>query len=325
MNIGILGCGRIARTLAETMKKMEGEGIHLSAFASRTIDKARAYARDYQAEKAYGSYEELARDPEIDLVYVATPHSEHKDNALLCIRNHRNVLLEKAFTANARQAKEVIDAAREENVFLAEAIWTRYMPMRKRIDAILESGILGRIRFLSADLGYRIHDKERLVDPRLAGGSLLDVGIYPVHFALMHNKSPIVQILASGNKHESGVDRSDNITFLHADGSLSALTCTMEASTPRMATISGEKGYLVVENVNNPEEIRIYDKDHNIIERIERETQISGYEYELRECQKALLQGKKEAESIPLAETLRGMEILDQIRERLGVRYPFES
>lgn len=325
MNIGILGCGRIARTLAETMKKMEKEGIHLLAFASRSLSKAESYCKDYHVQKAYGSYEELARDKEIDLVYIATPHSEHKENALLCIQNHKNVLVEKAFTANAKQAREVIEKAREENVFLAEAIWTRYMPMRKKIDEILEKGILGKVRFLSADLGYLIHDKERLVDPKLAGGSLLDVGIYPLTFALMHNKSPIVEIRASGNKHENGVDLSDNITLLHKDLSLSALTCTMECNTPRMAQISGEKGYMIIENVNNPEEIRVYDKERNLIQRIERENPISGYEYELRECRDCLSKGKREPDSMPWKETIHVMEILDQIRKELNVSYPFES
>ena len=324
MNIGILGCGRIARTLAQTMKRMEGEGIHLAAFASRSLEKAKCYAKDFAVEKAYGSYEELVRDDSIDLVYLATPHSEHLQNMLLCFDHGKNVLVEKAFTANAEQARQAIARAREKDVFLAEAIWTRYMPIRRTIDELLSQGRIGRIRFLSADLGYLIHDKERLVDPSLAGGSLLDVGVYPLNFALMHVSNPILSIVATGNKHESGVDLSDNITLFHEDKVLSSLTCTMECSTPRLGTISGEQGYLVVENVNNPEEVRLYDKDHRLVERIRPEGQISGYEYELRECRDCLASGKKEAPSMPLSETLRVMEILDAIRAQLGVSYPFE-
>lgn len=325
MNIGILGCGSIARTLAHTMKRMEGEDIHLLAFASRSLEKARKYADDFQVERAYGSYEELVKDKDIDLVYIATPHAIHLDNMRLALENGKACLTEKAFTANARQAEEAIELAKKKKLLLAEAIWTRYMPVRRMIDKILDSGRIGRIRFLTADLGYKINDKYRLVEPSLAAGSLLDVGVYPVNFALMHIRSRIERIDASCTYHESGVDRSDSIAFLYEDGTVASLTCTMEANTPRLCTITGEKGFLEVENVNNPEEVRIYDQDRNLVETCHPEKQISGYEYELRECRDALRKGETECPSMPLKDTLAVMRILDEIRAKMHVVFPFEK
>lgn len=324
MNVGILGCGAIAQKMAETLKKMEDENVHLLAFASRSIDKAKDYSKRFSVETAYGSYEELAKDDRIDLIYIATPHSEHLSNMLLCFDHHRNVLVEKAFTANAVQAEKALLAAKEKNCFLAEAIWTRYMPMRRKLDSILSSGRIGKIRYLTADLGYLINGKKRLVDPSLAGGSLLDVGIYPLNFALMHMPGKISEIRAFCNKTASGVDMSEGILIAYDDGAFASLTATMECVTPRQAAISGTEGFLVVENVNNPEEIRVYDSDRRLIERVERENIITGYEYEIRECQKALSEGKKECPSTPWSETLSTMRLLDDIRRRFGVVYPFE-
>ena len=321
MRIGILGCGAIAKKMAKTIVSMEKEDVHLAAFASRSLDKALAYKEEFQAEKAYGSYEEMARDDSIDLIYIATPHSEHFGNIRLCLFHHRNVLCEKPFTVNEKQAGEAIELARKYDCLLAEAMWTRYMPMQRKIQEILDSGKIGKIRFLTADLGYAIHDKKRLVDPLLAGGTLLDVGIYPLDFALMHMPSKIIGIQAFCNKTTTGVDMSEGILLTHEDTSFSSLTATMECATPRMATISGTEGYLLVENVNNPERIEVRDKNHNHIEVIEKEKDLGGYEYEIRECQKALLEKKTECPSMPWKDTLSRMALLDKIRALLGVHY----
>ena len=173
MNVGILGAGGIATTMAHTLNGMEG--VTAYAVASRDLDRAQNFAREYQVEKAYGSYEELLADEKVDLVYIATPHSHHFEQAKQGIFYGKPVLCEKAFTANAVQARELLDFAKEKGVFITEAIWTRYMPSRKIITDILASGELGEVHMLSANLGYRIADRERLIRPELAGCGYLSV------------------------------------------------------------------------------------------------------------------------------------------------------
>ena len=204
MNVGILGAGNIAGKMACTLNGMKDATAY--AVASRDLKRAQSFAKEYQMEKAYGSYEEMLADDKVDLVYVATPHSHHLEHGKLCISYGKPVLCEKAFTANAAQARELLDYAKEKGVFITEAIWTRYMPSRKIITDILESGELGDIHMLSANLGYSISHKERLVKPELAGGALLDVGIYPLNFASMFLGNDIVNITSACVKHETGVD-----------------------------------------------------------------------------------------------------------------------
>ena len=183
MKVGILGAGRIAATMAKTLNGMKEAEAY--AVASRSPEKAEEFARKNHVEKAYGSYEEMLADEEVELVYIATPHSHHLEHGKLCISYGKPVLCEKSFTANAAQARELLDYAAEKKVFITEAIWTRYMPSRKMIDDIIASGELGEIKMISANLGYELTDKERMLRPDLAGGALLDVGVYTLNFASM--------------------------------------------------------------------------------------------------------------------------------------------
>ena len=188
IRMGFIGAGGIAREMAATVKGMIAAGnreICLSAVAARDPERARAFAGTYGFQESYGSYEEMLSDENVDLVYVATPHSHHLEHAKLCISYGKPVLCEKSFTANAAQARELLDYAAEKKVFITEAIWTRYMPSRKMIDDIIASGELGEIKMLTANLGYELTDKDRMLRPDLAGGALLDVGVYPINFARM--------------------------------------------------------------------------------------------------------------------------------------------
>ncbi len=178
-NVGIMGAGNIAGVMADTLNKMKG--VRLYAVASREKVKADVFAGKYGCKKAYGSYEELVTDKKADLIYIATPHSEHFANARLCIEHGKPVLCEKAFTANAAQAEELIKLSEEKGVFLAEAIWTRYMPMLSTIREVLGSGVIGEPKTLTANLGYVIDNVPRLLEPALAGGALLDVGVYTLN------------------------------------------------------------------------------------------------------------------------------------------------
>lgn len=322
MNIGILGAGNIASTMAKTLNSMKG--VKCRAVASRDLARAKNFALEHRIQNAYGSYEELASDPAIDIIYIATPHSHHAEHAKLCIEHGKAVLCEKAFAKNAAEAKSVLDFAKEKNVLVTEAIWTRYMPSRKLIDEIIASGIIGKITSLSANLHYNISHRERLVNPALAGGALLDVGIYTLNFALMHFGSEIERVESSAALTKTGVDGTNSVTIYYKDGRAAFLNSGMFSRSDRKGIFFGERGYIVVENINNPNSICVFDERDNLVKKVEVPPQISGYEYEVEETVAALSAKKLECDSMPHRETLRVMEIMDSLRKSWGVKFPGE-
>ena len=308
--------------MAKTISQMENVTCYASG--SRSLEKAEAFAQKYGFQKAYGSYEELVKDEEVELVYIATPHSEHFENAMLCIRHKKPVLCEKAFTANAKQAKELLDYARKEKVFITEAIWVRYQPMLQTIRQELADGVIGSPTMLTANLGYLINEVPRLQRPDLAGGALLDVGVYPINFARMIFGDRIAKISSTCTYTDSGVDEQDSITFLYEDGKVAQLAASMLGLSDRRGTIYGTKGFMVIENINNFESLTVYDTNYREVKRIDRPAQITGYEYEVEACMRALSEGKLECGEMPHEETLRVMELMDGLREEWGVKFPFE-
>lgn len=323
LKMAILGAGGIASTMAGTISRMEQ--VECYAVGSRSLEKAQAFAQKFGFQKAYGSYEELVRDEEVELVYIATPHSEHYENARLCIRHKKPVLCEKAFTANAKQAKELLDYAKKEKVFITEAMWVRYLPMLQTIRAELADGAIGTPTMLTANLGYLISEVPRLQRPDLAGGALLDVGVYPINFARMIFGDRIVKISSACTYTDSGVDEQDSITLIYEDGKVAQLAASMLGLSDRRGTIYGTKGFMVIENINNFESLTVYDTGYRPVKTIERPEQISGYEYEVEACIRALSEGKLECEEMPHEETLRVMELMDGLREEWGVKFPFEA
>ena len=321
--IGIMGSGNIAGIMAETIKRMKN--VKLYAVASRTKVKADAFANQYGCKKAYGSYEELVADKKVDLIYIATPHSEHYENARLCILNGKPVLCEKAFTANAAQAEELIALAREKEVLIAEAMWTRYMPMLTTIQEVLGSGIIGELKTLTANLGYVIDTVPRLQEPSLAGGALLDVGVYTINFASMIFGNNIESIESTCTYTQSGVDEQNSITIKYGDGKVAVLNSSMVSLSDRRGVIYGTKGFAVVDNINNFEAITVYDTKYKQIASYKRPKQITGYEYEVEACLKALDARELECIQMPHSETIRMMKIMDAIREQWGIVYPFEK
>lgn len=322
MKIGILGAGGIAGVLARTMSQMEE--VQRYAIASRTLEKAQDFAAKYGFEKAYGSYEELVCDPGVELVYVATPHSHHYEDMKLCILHGKPVLCEKAFTMNSAQAKEIIDLAAEKKVFVAEAIWPRYMPSRKLIQDALDSGIIGRVGVVTGNLSYMISQVERIWNPALAGGALLDIGVYGLNFVLMHFGTEIERVESSVRMTDTGVDGMESITIFYKDGRMAVLNHSIYVRSDRKGIFYGDKGYMVVENINNPQSIAVYDLDDRLVKKIEVSAQISGYEYEIRECIRAIEEGGLEAPSMPLKDTLFVMETMDGLRKQWGMVYPQE-
>lgn len=320
MNVGVIGAGRIAHIVIPTVQQLPG--ITCLAIASREKERAEEFAKEHGIPKAYGSYEELLQDPEIDLVYIATPHSHHCEQMLQCIEHGKAVLSEKAFTANAEQAKKVREYAAKKGVFVAEAIWTRYMPSRKVIQEMLDSGIIGEVRFLTANLFYDIDDKERLVRRNLCGGALLDVGVYGLNFALMHFGQDLEKVESSVQMTEGGVDGQENITLFFKNGRMAAVQAGMFGRSDRRGTFYGEKGYIVVDNIHNPLVVTAYDDKDQIIKQVHMPEQISGYEYEFLECRKMLEEGEKESCSMPLSDTVSVMELMDELRAQWGLVYP---
>lgn len=323
MKMGILGAGNIAGTMARTIREMPQ--VTSWAVASRSLERAQAFAEEYGFVHAYGSYEELVSDPEIDLIYIATPHSHHYEHMKLCIAHGKNVLTEKAFTQNAAQAREVLAMAEAKGVLATEAIWTRYMPMRKTLDEVLASGIIGTPRSLYATLSYPLAHIQRMTDPALAGGTLLDLGVYALNFASMVFGNEIREVKASAVLTDRGMDAADSITLIYEDGRMAVLHSDMRVASNREGTVYGDKGYIMVQNINNCEGIRVYDLGHHLIAEYETPKQITGYEYEVEACMRALEKGEKECPEMPHTETVYIMELMDKIRAQIGVVYPNEK
>lgn len=322
MNVGILGAGRIAATMAKTLNGMAEAKAY--AVASRSFEKAKRFAEEHKVEKAYGSYEEMLADEKIDLVYIATPHSHHLEHGKLCISYGKPVLCEKSFTANAAQARELLDYAAEKKVFITEAIWTRYMPSRTMIDDVIRSGELGEIKMISANLGYELTGKERMIRPELAGGALLDVGVYTLNFASMVLGDDVVKMTSECVKTDTGVDGQDAMILTYRDGKLAVLHTGMWADTEQYGMIYGTKGYMIARNINNISEIQIYTPDRKLVRSMQVPEQITGYEYEVLACRRALEAGELECSEMPHSETLTIMEWMDQLRKDWGIKYPFE-
>lgn len=320
MNIGILGAGHIAGKMSKTLARMEGIGR--LAVASRDLAKARTFADEFGFAKAYGSYEELVKDPEVDLVYVATPHSCHADHMKLCLSHGKAVLCEKAFTCNAREAEEVLGLARDRGIMVAEAMWTRYMPFSLKIREVMESGIIGKPEMLTANLGYSIEWKERVVRPELGGGALLDLGVYCLNFADMYFGLDFESMTTSCIKNASGADMQEVMAFSYADGRMVELHVSARCATDRSGVIGGSEGYILVDNINNPRHMDVFAKTGQLLASYDAPPCISGYEYEVMACRDALSSGQCGTWQMPAETILRVMRVCDALRAEWGVTFP---
>lgn len=324
INVAIIGAGNIAEAMANALKGINNR-VNLYAVASRSIDKATRFAEKYGFEKAYGSYEELAKDESADLIYIATPHSEHFKNAMLCVENGRNCLVEKAFCGNQKQSIELINAAKNNNVLLAEAMWTRYQPSKDVIKAILREGKLGNIISVQSDFSVPIIGKDRLVNPALAGGALLDLGVYSLTVPDMFVDSTIKGIKQKVVKTETGVDATTVVQITYTNGVVATCKCSSVDANSNYAKIVCENGSMEFYPINVPKEVKIYNKDGILTQTIETSVSVNGYEYEVIECVDAILEGKTQVKSMPLSETIRIMGWMDSIRNHAGIVYPFET
>jgi predicted dehydrogenase len=327
LNFAILGAGSIARVMATTINKMNTSGsniVRLAAVASRSLDKSKQFASEFNIEKAYGSYDELYNDPDIDLVYIATPHNFHYEQCKSCLEHSKNVLCEKPFTVNAKQAKELLELSENKKVFITEGIWTRYQPMRRIIDEEIKSGIIGQPMMVTANLSYNMTKKERLLKPELAGGALLDVGIYALNFANMILGDPD-EVDSSCIKNAAGVDMSNSVTFTYKDTAKMAVLCSSALCvSDRYGMIHGSDGFIMVENINNPQSLKVFDKEYKLIKEIKAPDQLTGFEYEVEEACNAINNGEIQCKSMSHERILYMMNLMDSIRAQMGIKYPFE-
>lgn len=317
---GILGTGGIARAFLAGLREVEG--AEAAAVGSRTEEGARRFAAEQGIARAHGDYRALAEDPEVDVVYVATPHPFHLANTLLCLEAGKHVLCEKPMALSAAQAETMIDAARRHDRFLMEAMWTRFSPAMREAARLVAAGELGEVTMVSADFGgYRGFDPaDRFFSLELGGGALLDIGVYPVALASQF-LGGLTGVSAHGALAPTGVDTRAGLVVSGADGGVGVLACSFDSDLPKRAVVSGTKGRVEIENFFNADAITVY--------RPGEEPSTSGfprrgngYEYEAAEVSRLLREGERESALMPLEETLAIAGILDEARRQIGVRYP---
>lgn len=321
--VGIIGAGWIAEKMAQALAPLPD--IETNAIASRSIDKAQAFAQEHNIPKAYGSYKEMVADSDIDLVYIATPHSHHFEHAMLALDHGKPTLVEKAFTANAAEAEKLIGTAREKGLFITEAIWTRYMPLSHKVKEIMESGIIGDPRIITATLCYMMEDKERIVRADLCGGALLDLGVYALNFARMYFGTEIVRTVSNCHLGPTGMDMHECISLSYADGKMANLQSGALCLNDRQGIISGTEGYIRIDNINCPECIEVW-RNYELVERYTKpDDMINGYEYQVIECRRCIEGGLKESPMMPHRETIDIMKQMDALRKEWGVIYPMDK
>ena len=328
---GIVGAGNIAASFAASLSQSEFSDC--GAVASRDSERGGAFARKWGFRRTYMSYDELFADPDIDAVYIATPHMNHAALSVAALRAGKAVLCEKPAAVNARELQNIHECARTTGGFFMEALWTKFNPVFRKALEWIASGRIGTVQSISADFCISRPDESeeaaagrvsnRLYDIKLAGGALLDVGIYPLNFAEMVFGAPD-QVHAVGVLSDKGVDLQDSMTLTWKDGKMAVLNAGANCVSDRMGVIYGTRGFVVVENINNPQSITVYDAKYQQIEHHPCPAQLTGYEYEVVEVARCIEAGVLECPSMPHQDTVHMMELMDEMRHQMGVHYPFE-
>lgn len=319
---GILGTGWIASQFTKDLAyASNGEAY---AVGSRTAESAEKFAAEYGIKKAHASYEDLVNDPEVDAIYVATPHPFHKENVLLCLRAGKAVLCEKPFTVNAGEVEELVSFARENKIFLMEGMWTRFLPAICKVREWLNEGKIGEIKLVKADFGFRAdYDPEgRLLNPKLGGGALLDAGIYPVSFASMIFGAEPEQVWSTAHIGDTGVDEEFSLLFSYGSGKTAQLNGAVRLGLTNIAFIYGTDGHIRIPSFLNAYTAELHVNGN--VTTFEDDRESIGYAFEAEELGRCLIEGRTESSVIPLGESVSIMKLLDQIRGQWGLRYPFE-
>ena len=322
---GILGTGRIARAFAEGLKNTQNG--YLTAVGSRNQNSAHSFARERNLNHSFGSYIELAKSTSIDAVYIATPHTEHMKNTIICLEHGKAVLCEKPLAVNANQVERMIKKAKKEDVLMMEGMWSRFPPLMQKVREIIANNEIGEIRTIHADFGFKPETKNlegRLFNPNLAGGSLLDVGIYPISLSFMLNGKPD-SFVTDWTRGETGVDEQASIIFKYLNDSMAVLHSSIQSDTGQEAFISGTEGTIRIhKQCWKPQKMTLSKWQTGEIQDIEIPFIGNGFNYEAEHFGELLIEGKKESPLMPLNESLEIIKTLDEIRAQWGLSYPFE-
>ncbi len=322
MKFGIIGTGWMADKMVCMMKELPE--VELQAVVGRNYKKAQDFAAKFDFANVYTSIEDFLQDKEIEVVYITSPHSEHYNHIKVCLEANKHVLCEKPFTVNARLTKEMLNLAKEKNLFISEAFWPKCQPSRKIITNEIMSGSIGEPSMIIAQIGDYLEDRERITNPELAGGALLDIGVYAINFAMQFFGTNIVDVQGETIHLNTGVDSKDSFSLKWDDGRMASLTCSTNSVLPNNGIIAGTKGYIITDELYNPQKIDLYDNNKNFVKTLPIPSQINGYEYEILEIIKSIKEGKTECDLMPHAETLKIIEITDVLRKKWNIKYPFE-
>lgn len=323
INWGILGPGNIAHQFARGLNVLDD--AKLIAVGSRSIERAAEFADEFDIPHKYGSYVELANDQDVDAIYVATLHPFHKENTILCLEAGKAVLCEKPFAINAQQVQEMIKTARQSGKFLMEAMWTRFFPVMVKVRKWLAESVIGEVRMLTADFGFRAgwNAEGRALNPNLAGGGLLDVGVYTISMASMVFGGSPKKISSMAHLGKTGIDEQAAMLLGYDAGQLAVLFCAVRTNTPQNARILGTDGSIYIPNFWHPNSMTLNASGKDA-EQIEIPFDGNGYNYEAAEVMRCLREGKVESDIMPLDESLSIIKTMDEIREQWGLKYPME-
>ena len=320
---GIIGPGRIAHRFAEGLKVIKDASLY--AVGSTSAERAQSFAGQYHAQKAYTSYEELVNDPKVDAVYIATPHRFHFENTMLCLNLGKSVLCEKPLTVNAGESKKLFETARQNSVFLMEGLWSRFLPVYHQVREWLDQHLIGDLQLLTSTMGFRItmDAQDRQYNPDLAGGALLDLGIYPIAISQwIYGKNPL-SFTAKSHIGSTHVDDFTCVFLQYATGAGSQFSCNFLTDNLNDFFIYGTEGYIRIHpNYWQSNRVTLATHEKELI--ITKPFRGSGFEYEAEEVMHCVRNGKLESPTMPHAQTQANMELMDAIRREIGLSYPFE-
>jgi predicted dehydrogenase len=320
---GIIGPGRIAHKFADALPVVSDGLLH--AVASRNIKRAEAFAKKHNAPKSYGSYDEIVLDPDVDAVYIATPHPVHYENSKLCLLAGKPVLCEKPLTVNAAEAEQLIDVARLNEVFLMEALWSRYLPVQLQVRSWLDEERIGEVKLITSTFGISVspNPEDRMFNPELAGGALLDLGVYNIAISQWVMGVDPISFAAQGYLGETNVDYLTTVNLLYEGGAASQFTCSMIVSNTNDMFIYGTEGHIRVHpSFWNTTRATLVTKDDELT--VNLPFAKNGFEYQIKEAMNCIRNGLLESTGMPHAQTLANMQLMDNIRAEIGLRYPFE-
>lgn len=324
MKVGLLGSGDITARVSRAFKNLPDD-IEMYAVASRTYANAQKFAEEFGYEKVYETYEELMDDPEVDLIYIGLPHPQHYEYAKKALSRRKPVLCEKPFTINRFQAEEIIKAYEAEGVFLQEALWTRFLPVKQAIDKAIADGMIGEVKMADANMIICNHFIPRMHIPEMGGGALLDLGVYALNFVTMFLGSDIRELKSLGSLFPTGVDETEAFMMQYPEGRIGVCKVSMLTSGPVNGMIYGTEGHIEVSDVMNFERAKVYNQKGEVIVEYALRDDYNGYEYEFLACKRAIEEGRLMCDEMPHEDTLFLMETYDKLRAEWNFVYPCEK